>query len=136
MFSGLTATAQHNYPRYFQQVNRGQTNRFTTGGALSFRYLNLIDSLQNDTISILPSSYQNVFWIAGSADNPDSLARDILINSNNANAYLNDEIWIYAPVSYLGSFTIFGSTWDGPHQYILLYKFDGQNYKLFRNISY
>lgn len=99
LLAGLTATAQHNFPRYFQQVNRSNTNRFTTGGALSYRWIQLTDSLQNDTVSILPSSYQNVYTVTGSAGSPDSINRNIWIVSNDANAYLNDNIYIYSTVA-------------------------------------
>jgi len=129
LFAGLAATAQQNYPRYFQQVNKTNTNRFTTGGGLSYRYLQLTDSILNDTISILPSALTNIYTITGSTGHPvvgDSIQRNIWINSSNINTYLNDEMIFNITLAAGDTLfvntnfsTNFNTEWDGPGGFTL-----------------
>jgi len=76
-------TAQFSYPAFFQQVNRNNTNRFTT--TLSNRWIVYSDTT-NDTITVTPSAVNNYYTISH-LTRTDSITANLVIVITNPNVY-------------------------------------------------
>jgi len=120
LLAAISASAQLNYPRYFQQVNRTNTNRFTT--VQSYRWETFIDSTTADTIRLQPSAGINVYSIVAGSNRTDSISHNHLITSNNGNTYLNDLLYFNILLDYSdtlkfdsGSFSAPGGSTPGPY---------------------